>query len=302
MLPEPSASKQRSTPSSSAGESGQPKRLGHGNCFLPRKLRSCRFQRENTLIWPFAKKNTGKFSEPDEGKIRRPCLALAKAGRRPGPPWVWSLEPLLQCPKPFQAFNLLFLSGLSGLADRFCTTASLQPCVPWPLVKAFHKACQCTASAPISGAALLRALSYGSETAAWPPQNRLPCAWGFADCSFWSAATASETAAWPRKGMHPPLSPKLCFAAASELILPVPRLPPGPPKSSAGFPAPQALADPSLAGLCSELFLTVPRLPLHPPQNLCRLPCAWGELEALLRSPQLPLGFPAVSLQPQSLF
>ena len=169
----------------------------------------------------------------------------------------------------------LFLSSLSGLADRFCTAASLQPCVPWPLVKAlqpphpslaglvlppksyagppapqaladpsltsfaqsfflqfrdcrlaslgalavkgFHKAWQCIAtSAPVSAGFFCG-----------PPQNVCSL---FANCSFWSAATASETAARLPKAMHPPLSPRL------------------------------------------------------------------------LRSPQLPLGFPAASLQPQSLF
>ena len=34
---------------------------------------------------------------PEE--IRRPCLALAKAGRRLGPPWVWSYRPLWPTPQ-----------------------------------------------------------------------------------------------------------------------------------------------------------------------------------------------------------
>ena len=35
-------------------------------------------------------RNIPKLTHSIETNIRRPCLALAKAGRRLGPPWVWS--------------------------------------------------------------------------------------------------------------------------------------------------------------------------------------------------------------------
>ena len=69
---------------------------------------------------------------------------------------------------------------------------------------------QCAAtSEPVLAGALLKAFSYGSETAAWPPQKpfTLPCARGFAQ-SFFLRFRDCRLA--PPKALHPSLRPGLC--------------------------------------------------------------------------------------------
>ena len=134
------------------------------------------------------------------------CVIRSSQGRAvPRPSWVWSLEPLLQCPKPFQAFNCNLLSSSQA----------------FPLLQTnFAQLLRCSLACPGHWSRLSTRLA----SALQPP--------------------------------HPSLA-GLC----SELCLTVPRLPPGPPKTSAGAP--------------EALLTAVPRLPPRLPpgsQKPCTLP------------------------------
>ena len=70
-----------------------------------------------------------KQTYPNSKKIRRPCLALAKAGRRPGPPLVWSFgfatvaaPSLLQTSEPPLQLPCTASSGCAILSSGCCPT------------------------------------------------------------------------------------------------------------------------------------------------------------------------------------
>ena len=79
----------------------------------------------------------------------------------------------------------------------------------WAPPKAFSETAAWPPQKPFAPGALLRALSCGSETAAWPPQKpfTLPCARTFAESSFLQFRDCRLA---PPKALHPSLRPGLC--------------------------------------------------------------------------------------------
>ena len=113
-------------------------------------------------------------------KIRRPCLAPAKAGRRPGPPWVWSfafstipcsvhssysysLAPLSAVPCSAHSVPRLPLGPVKSLKPSPAAPTRLST----PSGSSFHA----NAAASAKGLRSVLLLCCASETAACPLQN-----------------------------------------------------------------------------------------------------------------------------------
>ena len=112
--------------------------------------------------------------------IRRPCLALAKAGRRLGPPWVWSSapskpsHPSLHGSVPALCSNVFLRHCLSGTAassgfssfhSGHCSVEWLFQLPQWPPARSFSGTVSQALQPPHPPAALL----------AFRPARLCPC-------------------------------------------------------------------------------------------------------------------------------
>ena len=61
-------------------------------------------------------------AQQNHPEIRRPCLALAKAGRRPGPPWVWTFA--------FKTTPAVSTKSIQGLPSRSLLSSLSGSCRP----------------------------------------------------------------------------------------------------------------------------------------------------------------------------
>ena len=139
-----------------------------GQRHTPKPLENMKHE-QNLRFWFFDEPNKS-FPLHSVSRIRRPCLALAKAGRRLGPPWVWSFAvPTLAAHRalptrgPFQ---------LQSSVPPLCLKAFLRHCsVQW-LFQLPHWPFHLQGGLSTCKALSRRGLAYGSKPARLCPGEK----------------------------------------------------------------------------------------------------------------------------------